>query len=225
MKKWFILFLLVVTVGLGVLAYLRWTRTEAEIPEVSYDAPLPEPPALLQEYRCDDGERFSVQVRQGQHVVFWANESARLQPDGDGIFTNGSVTFTRLSETRGHLETPRRTYTNCATEIPLRDSPLQRPGATFLALGHDAGWSVVTFGTDSLIYTSDYSRGEYLFGEVTRTPQANGDRYRARLDSLVLELAITNTACTDSTENQRYPATVIMTYDGVPYPGCGRPLR
>ena len=94
----------------------------------------------------------------------------------------------------------------------------------FMALGNNPDWHLEIFDEgNKVIFTTE--DGVYKYRYTTLGPSLYRDElttvYRVLNDDHSMNVTVKGRVCQDSVTGKAYETTVIVTFDGFPYAGCG----
>lgn len=114
------------------------------------------------------------------------------------------------------------------TEPTSRDpwEDARRRGITFRGVGQEPGWVVEIVRGESIYFLFDYGQSSVTATMATGESgvSAGTTVYKADSPSFQLSVAVEDRPCVDSMSGQEFPNTVTVTFNGVVFRGCGKPL-
>lgn len=192
------------------------------LPRVQRDQPVD----VTHVYTCPGDFRFSVRqfgevatVRQSMETLALPRvrsaSGVRYAAEGAEFFTRGQVATLTIGSAR---------HTGCTGQLaPTPHDVARLLDVDYRAVGQEPLWSLEIDETRYMRFAIEGSSAMYM-----PVPAPAGDAarrvYRVVSEAQNLEVVIEATPCRDPSSPDPFPHTVIVTHNGIPYPGCGGPL-
>ena len=181
---------------------------------------------MIYVFTCPGDYRFSVREFSEVATVRLPMQTIavpRVRTASGARYANDRVEF----RNRGQVATLRadgENHTGCTGQLaPTAWDEARLLGVDYRAGGYDPIWSLEIDEGKYLRFIIEGSSAVY-FPVPQPTGDAKGRVYHAVTESQDLEAIIEEKPCRDPSSPDPFPHTVTATYNGIPYPGCGRPL-
>ncbi len=183
-------------------------------------------------FDCDGKRSFTAKITDdGERVIITLPETRfalpRVKSASGEKFGDGITSFWAKGE-GAELVLQDDTYQNCVSnprEAVWEEARLR--GADFRATGNEPPWRLEMFKRSRARFFTDYDEIEYEFSSPethqASVPNATALRYTNDDHELIVE--IRNELCSDTMSGARGGASVIVTFNGQRFTGCGRILR
>ena len=185
----------------------------------------PEPVDVIYVFTCPGDYRFSVREFNEVATVRLPMQTLavpRIRVASGARYANDRVEFWNRGET-ATLKVDGENRTGCTGQlVPTAWDEARLLGVDYRAVGYDPIWSLEIDEGKYLRFIIEGTSAVY-FPVPQPTGDANRRVYRAVTES-DLEAVIEEKPCKDPSSQDPFPHTVTVTYGGIPYPGCGRPV-
>lgn len=186
----------------------------------------PQPVDVTYVYTCPGDYRFSVREFLDVTTVRLPMQTIalpRVRSASGPRYAKDGIEF-RSRGQAGTLKIGSETHTDCTRQLaPTAWDEARLLGVDYRAVGYEPTWSLEIDEGRVMRFIIEGSGAIYM-----PVPQPTGDAkrrvYHAGAESQDLEAVIEEKPCRDPSSPEPFPHTVTVTYNGIPYPGCGRPL-
>ena len=186
----------------------------------------PQPVDATSVYTCPGDYRFSVRELNEVATVRLPMQTIALPRvrSGSGVrYAKDRVELWNRGQA-ATLKVDSETHIGCTGQlVPTAWEEARLLGVDYRAAGYEPIWSLEIDEGKYLRFIIEGSSAVYF-----PVPQPTGDAKRrvhhAVTESQDLEAVIEEKPCRDRSSPDPFPHTVTVTYNGIPYPGCGRPL-
>ena len=191
--------------------------------------------AVTLAYDCEQGLHFIASIESDSNGasawVFLPGETVKLPvvvSASGAKFSNGKITYWS-SKDEALLEYNGKEYKQCKVnrkQAIWEDAKLR--GVDFRAVGNEPGWTLEIRNSEQILFVTNYGQDSYTF--PTPAPVSNGatgsTEYKSSADGNTLIVTLEGKRCDDTmADDESYPTTVTIQFDGWHYMGCGMPLH
>jgi putative lipoprotein len=208
--------------AMSLLGVLAGTAIAGCLPRVGREQTVD----ITRVFTCAGDVRFSVREFGDVATVRYDMQTLalpRIRTASGSRYGRGDSDFRIRGET-ATLAVGATRHTNCAGQTvttPWDEARLL--GVDYRAVGRDPTWSLEIDDGRYIRFIVDGGSPVYL-----PAPQPSGDAsrrvYHPISDDQDLEVVVEEAPCRDVRGAETLPHTVKVTFNGFPYPGCGRPV-
>ena len=183
----------------------------------------PDTTDILSVYTCPGDYRFSVRELGEVATIRLPMQTIalpRARVASGSRYATGGTEFRKRGQTAS-LTIGSERHTDC-TGQPARTpwDAARLLGVDYRAVGSEPAWSIEMENGKYMRFVIEGASAMYM-----PVPEPTGDAsrrvYRAAGEAPVLEVVVEEKACREPTVPDPLPHTVTVTYNGIPYRGCG----
>lgn len=186
----------------------------------------PQPVDVTSVYTCPGDYRFSVRVLGDVATVRLPMQTIalpRVRSASGSRYAANRMEFWNRGQ-MATLTAGGESHTGCAGQLaPTPWDEARLIGVDYRAVGREPTWSLEI---DDGKYMRFIIEGSGALYTPVPDPTGDGKRrvYRALTESVDLEAIVEEKPCLDPSTPDPFPHTVTVTFNGIPYVGCGRPV-
>ena len=198
-------------------------------------APNSERKAMTLVYDCEQGFQFIASIERDYNGaiawVFLPGETVKLPvvvSASGAKFSDGKITYWS-SKDGALLEYNGKEYKHCKVnrkQSIWEDAKLR--GVDFRAVGNEPGWTLEIRNSEQILFVTNYGQDRYVFPapEPVSNAATHTTEYKTSADGKALTVTLKGKRCDDTmADDETYPTTVTIQFDGRHYMGCGTPLH